>query len=72
MSQRHTVRGVLHVEVPALNGSREAFTFADGLHINKLSDLEVSWSQTVPNRQEALRRNLKLSKVSLRGQVVLQ
>lgn len=72
MRQRHTVRSILHVEVPALNCASETFTLANCLNINKLADLEMSWAQTVANWKETFGRHFKLGKVSLCGQIVFE
>jgi len=42
MSSTHTVRSVLHVEVPTLNRALHSFTFADGLGVDVLADLKMA------------------------------
>jgi len=47
MCQTNTVGRVLHVEVPPLNHTLEAFTFTCGLAVDQLSNLEMARTQAV-------------------------
>lgn len=47
----HTVRCVLHTEVPPLDSPLEPFTFANRDRVHKLADLKVTRAEAVPNRQ---------------------
>ena len=51
MRQTHTMGCILHTEVPSFNRALETFALTDRNRIDKLTDLEVPWSEAVTNRQ---------------------
>lgn len=61
--------GSLTTEVPSLHGTLITLTLGDGLDVHKLSDLEVTRTQAVPNRKEVLGCHGELSQMSLGRQV---
>jgi hypothetical protein len=65
------MRCKLHREVPALDHTLCALSFACGLHIDELANLEMSRSEAVPDGQKVLRTDFELCQVSLSRQVVL-
>ena len=59
-------------EVPLFDGASETFSDGGSLHIDELTQLEVTWSQAESNGQEVLWTHSELSHVGLRRQVVLK
>lgn len=66
------MRGVLTAEVPSLHRSLVALTLRDCLHVDELSDAEVTWTESIAYRQEVLRSYRELYQLPLGRQIILQ
>lgn len=67
-----TVGSELLSEVPFLNCTLETLSDRDRLYVDKLTNLEVSWSNTVADWQEILWCDLEFSQSILGWKVMLQ
>ena len=72
MSSTHTVRGVLHVEVPTLNCALHSFAFADGLGVDVLADLKMARPQYISNGKKVFRGNWKFSQCGLGWKIIFE
>ena len=66
------MRGVLTAEVPSLHRSLVALTLGDCLHIDELSNAEMSRTESIADRQEVLRSYRELYQLPLGREVILQ